>query len=293
MFCFQYPFGTADFRVNGTGENMCVIFDRFFHLRHPLQNFFPGACKGGFFRFMFKAFDEFFQTFDFFLLLFPCFGLKGVFFLFLRLKRGVISNIAVQFPVLKFPDGICRAVQEKAVMGYHNDSSRITAQIIFQPFNGLYIQMVGRFIQQQEIRFLQKQTDHCDFSLFASGKLFKPLLFIFLCKTKAGKDPVVFLLPCETLPVPFIRTGAAFQKFFFHRDGQIGKCLLGQKTGGCLSGSIDFRGNTFIVPVKCQFTGKKSKQGSLTASVSTDDGNFFVSADFKMKMGQNRLTADA
>lgn len=99
-------------------------------------------------------------------------------------------------------------------MGYHNDSSRITAQIIFQPFNGLYIQMVGRFIQQQEIRFLQKQTDHCDFSLFASGKLFKPLLFIFLCKTKAGKDPVVFLLPCETLPVPYPGQGQLSEVLF-------------------------------------------------------------------------------
>ena len=42
-------------------------------------------------------------------------------------------------------------------MGDQNESILIIQQITFQPFNMLLIQIVGRLIQKQNIRFLQKQ----------------------------------------------------------------------------------------------------------------------------------------
>ena len=57
---------------------------------------------------------------------------------------------------------------------------------------------------------MQEQPDHGDLGLFAHRKTVQAASFLSsFCKTKAGKDPVVFLLPGETLPIPFIRTGAA------------------------------------------------------------------------------------
>ena len=108
--------------------------------------------------------------------------------------------------MVKFIDGICSPVKEEPVVGDDNGCMGILFQIGFQPFYGLYIQMVGGLIQKEDIRLGEEKPDHGNLGLFPTGKLGKLLFLIFFLKTKSGEDTVVFLFPGEPLPIPFIRT---------------------------------------------------------------------------------------
>ena len=51
---------------------------------------------------------------------------------------------------------MCHRIQELPVVGYQHHGPVIIFQIGFQPFYGLYVQMVGRFVEQQQVRVLEE-----------------------------------------------------------------------------------------------------------------------------------------
>ena len=83
--------------------------------------------------------------------------------------------VDVQDAVGKLPD-------ESDVMADEENGTRIGAEIIFEPFDGKDIEMVRRFIQDQEIRFSQKEL-----------RKGKPCLLA----TREGGDLPVVILPGE------------------------------------------------------------------------------------------------
>ena len=69
-------------------------------------------------------------------------------------------------------------------MRYHNHSACKAFQIFFQHLQGLYIQIVRRFIQKQQIRAAHQYTQQQQPSLFSAGKLFHPAVLQFARKQK-------------------------------------------------------------------------------------------------------------
>ena len=62
-------------------------------------------------------------------------------------------------------------VQEVTVMGYNNDGIVKVDQEFFQPFDRREIQMVGRLIEEQNIRIPEKCLGQKNFDLLASGQV--------------------------------------------------------------------------------------------------------------------------
>ena len=58
-------------------------------------------------------------------------------------------------------------IQKETVMGYEDNGMFIGFHIFFQPFHRGDVQMIGRLIQQQNIRLLQKKADQRNLRLFA------------------------------------------------------------------------------------------------------------------------------
>ena len=81
---------------------------------------------------------------------------RFLFLLFLLEVSRVIAEIAAGDPTLGRHDLVADAVQEGAVMADHDQGSGLLLQIVFQPLNGLHIEVVGGLVEQQQIRILKQ-----------------------------------------------------------------------------------------------------------------------------------------
>ena len=67
-------------------------------------------------------------------------------------KPAVIcAVIAIELTAVQFKNGIADTVQKIAVMRYHEDCPAKSGQTLFQPFDGIAVQMVGRLIQNEQV----------------------------------------------------------------------------------------------------------------------------------------------
>ena len=114
--------------------------------------------------------DKIFQFADFLLL-----AAVGSFFL--RLfhlvdfqEMIVVSHIAVQFPVFHVIDQIYDTVQKRNVMGDQKERVLVFLKITGQPADMFRIQIIGRLVQQKDIRFFQKQLSQKDLRPLASAQ---------------------------------------------------------------------------------------------------------------------------
>ena len=68
-------------------------------------------------------------------------------------------------------------IQEVTVVCYGNYRSFVLLQVLFQPVNAFCIQVVGRLVEQQDVRFLQQQTAQSHTAAFTSRKVLHQLVF--------------------------------------------------------------------------------------------------------------------
>jgi len=81
-------------------------------------------------------------------------------------------------------------------VGYGNNSPFILLKMLFQPIDRFCIQMVGRLVQQQHIRFLQQQTTKSYPSTFTSGKICHRLIFRRTTKCVHCTFQFTIQIPC-------------------------------------------------------------------------------------------------
>ena len=101
--------------------------------------------------------DEVFRLGDVLLLRFPLLVLA---LYALRPLQGVVAVVApIRFQPAKghVPDAGGDLVQEVAVVGHHHQAAGPLQQRPLQPFQGLQIEVVGGFVQQQQVRLLQQE----------------------------------------------------------------------------------------------------------------------------------------
>ena len=56
-------------------------------------------------------------------------------------------------------------------MGHDHDCFFVAAKIVLQPLDRRNIKMVGRLVEEQDIRLAEKQLDKCQFCALAAGEL--------------------------------------------------------------------------------------------------------------------------
>ena len=67
----------------------------------------------------------------------------------LALKRAVVAGVLEQSLLFDMDNFIHYRVKKVAIVGDQNQGARIALQPFFQPDNGIQIEVVGRFVEQQ------------------------------------------------------------------------------------------------------------------------------------------------
>ena len=98
------------------------------------------------------------------------FLLKPLCFLF-EIGR-IIAFVREIFPAIELKNPIHHIIKEVAIVGDHQHSARIFLKVRFKPFDAFGVQMVGRFVEQQDRWLLDQQTGERDPALFAARQIF-------------------------------------------------------------------------------------------------------------------------
>ncbi|CAB4546796.1 unannotated protein [freshwater metagenome] len=78
--------------------------------------------------------------------------------------RRVVAFVGVGPATVELKNPLRNVVEEVPVVGYRDHGSWVLLEVLLQPQHGLSIQVVGRFVEQQKVRGLQKQATQRDAS---------------------------------------------------------------------------------------------------------------------------------
>jgi len=135
-----------------------------------------------------EAVDELQQAGDLALLVF----VGGQLLLFVRLallKVFVIAAPVADQPALAdFDNAADDLVEELAVVRNDEDRARITLEIFLEPEQRLEVEVVGRLVQQQQIRLLRQQPRQVRPHHPAAAHLARRAVEVRLAKTQPGED---------------------------------------------------------------------------------------------------------
>ena len=90
--------------------------------------------------------------------------------LLLLQPRGVIALPGNAVAAVQFQDPAGHVVEKVAVVGDGDDGALVLLQMVLQPGHGLGVQVVGGFIQQQDVRFLEQQPAEGHPAFFTAGE---------------------------------------------------------------------------------------------------------------------------
>ncbi len=95
---------------------------------------------------------------------------RGLLFLFLQVM-GIIPLVNGDLAPVEFGDLADHLVQEHVVVGNGQQRAAVISQVVFQPLHALGVQVVGRFVQEHDLR-LGEQDDGQEYAhLPAAGKI--------------------------------------------------------------------------------------------------------------------------
>ena len=66
---------------------------------------------------------------------------------------GVITLVDIDLSAVDFDDFVTYPVEKVAVMGDHQEGHFRTGKEVLKPFDGRYVKMVGRLVENQQVRF--------------------------------------------------------------------------------------------------------------------------------------------
>ena len=98
----------------------------------------------------------------------------------------VIAGIEMHAAIPDLDDFVDCDVQEIAVMRNQHNRVRVIGQVLLQPIAGFQIQVIGGFIQQQQVRLFEQQLGQSDAHLPAAGKLLGALVPFLVRKPEPG-----------------------------------------------------------------------------------------------------------
>ena len=75
-------------------------------------------------------------------------------------EAGVVARVAYQLAVLDVVHRLHQGVHEIAVVRNHEDGSRVVHQVTLEPQQTHQVQVVGRFVQHQQIWLSHQQLGH-------------------------------------------------------------------------------------------------------------------------------------
>ena len=170
------------FRYNYVAAGGKIFFEMYFHFSHfafralnsfeHIKAFFTGSRP---LRQMFGSVllhfpDDFFLPCDFPLLVVVGPKLRFSADFFLRRIVAVLPLIGIDPVVFHFENSVYRSVKKVSVVGDYHDRPPIGFQVLFQPFQCADVQVIGRLVQKQDVRFFQQKRREGKPRSFPAGK---------------------------------------------------------------------------------------------------------------------------
>ena len=88
----------------------------------------------------------------------------------LAVVGGVVAAEHGQVPVAQLPDPLDRAVQERPVVGRDEERSVAPAEVLLEPLEGAQVEVVGRLVEQHQVRVGDHQPGQGGPGLLAAGQ---------------------------------------------------------------------------------------------------------------------------
>ena len=98
------------------------------------------------------------------------------------------AGVSAILPRSRMRDGLHRAVEQAAVVRYHQGGAGKAGEPGFQPQRGFEVEMVGRFVEQQQIRVGEQRGGQGDAHAPAAGKFLHRALLGGFVEAEAGED---------------------------------------------------------------------------------------------------------
>ena len=109
---------------------------------------------------------------------------------------AIISLILIDLTIVYFNDFGTDTVEEVTVVRHHEQTQVCAAQIIFQPFSHIKIEMVGRLIQNQQVRLSDKGIGKRHALQLSTGKMLYLLIEVSYLQLGKNLLGLLLILPC-------------------------------------------------------------------------------------------------
>ena len=147
--------------------------------------------------------------------------------LFFFNEKAVVSGVKLRLAIHYLNTALRNGVQKPSVMADRQNSTLEVVYIIFEPFGGVEVKMVGRLVQKEDIRVLKNEAGKIDPCFFTAGELAEKALahrgrdIETVCNTAALKLGVI---AAETLEVgceAVVLTEDLLGGVFFHKMSEL------------------------------------------------------------------------
>ncbi len=89
--------------------------------------------------------------------------------LFLFEPGGVVTFPGDAGAAVEFEDPAGDVIEEVAVVGDGDDGAFVSAEVLFEPGDGFGVEVVGGFVEDEDVGFLEEESAEGDASAFAAG----------------------------------------------------------------------------------------------------------------------------
>ena len=103
---------------------------------------------------------------------------------------GIVAAVGIDLAVIEFEDDSTHLVEEIAVVGHHEQGAVASGEESLEPFNHLQVEMVGRFIEDEQVGLSDEHIGQCHAFLLSAAEFSHGLV-----------EPFDFEL-CQNLPGP-------------------------------------------------------------------------------------------
>jgi hypothetical protein len=129
---------------------------------HFLEHLDPALDLRGFRRLVAESIDEHLDAGDFLVLLAFGFAQRLDARLVLLEIVAVVADVVGQGPQREIGDAGHDRVEEEAIVRDQNHRVRIRVQVLLEPVAGLEVEVIGRLVEQQQVRLAEQQLGERD-----------------------------------------------------------------------------------------------------------------------------------
>ena len=176
--------------------------------------------------------------------------------------------------VLELVELVYKAVQEVAVVGYHDQGSVVGLERLLEYVLGLYVHMVGRLVKRQQVVALQHQGGHCKTGSLPSAQHADALVYVLSAEEELRQQVAQAAADiARRHSVQSAEDCLVFVKHIF--------LILSIVTYGYIMSYFSF------ASYGVQLSGKDSHKGCLALAVAAYEGHLLPSLDLYVSIAEH------